>query len=435
MQERPCWQSLTYRWFVQYNPLYLVSAALVLVGVFLVSDGLARSDGLGAELWLTAIVELYQLLLIGGAALLYRIGQRRPAVMLAMLQVVYICDLTFQTGVSAYLGTVGVVASVVWLGLFVIKLHALAWALRLRLSLSAAVLPIVGAAGLALLPHLLYHQVLGPGAAETLLGWWVFGLVAAGLWSERTISSIVELDRWGRTVLRRATRASWVIWLGLTLGHVLWWSADHDLWPILILLTATTLLSTRWIKTELGAWTAVLATLAATAYLDPTALSSAAMMAAVVLVLRGWRAPAVAIACTALTPVNAHPYRAAEDSAAQPPPSQRPPWNRPEAQRLYVGAAVLVYLSIWTLGWQGELWLDHRLWLDVPLTLLLLVVAWRFRMVFALLPLGAVYGHLVVQKGIGPKSSLQWGTLTLICGFGLLLLGLAVNWLARSTRR
>ena len=48
-------RALAHRWFVQYNPLYLISAALVLVGVFLMSRGLSLTEGLLAELWLTGI--------------------------------------------------------------------------------------------------------------------------------------------------------------------------------------------------------------------------------------------------------------------------------------------------------------------------------------------------------------------------------------------
>lgn len=95
-----------------------VSAALVLVGEFLLSRGLAVTGGQVAELWFTGVTELYQGLLLGSAALLYRLGLRRPAVLLALLAAVYLGDLTLQTGISPLLGTVGVVASLVWFARF-----------------------------------------------------------------------------------------------------------------------------------------------------------------------------------------------------------------------------------------------------------------------------------------------------------------------------
>lgn len=431
MQDAP-WRALAHRWFVQYNPLYLVSAALVLVGVFLVSDGLARSEGLTSELWLTAVVELYQALLIGGAALLYRIGQRRPAVMLALLEVVYLCDLTLQTLVASHLGAVGVAASALWLALFVVKLHALAWALRLRLSPGAALLPSLGAAGLAILPHLLSHRVLVPRSATLLVVWWLFGLAAAGLWSERRVSSRDSLDRWGQTVLRRATRAAWIVWLVLPVGHLLWWSSDFDLRPLPLLFAAATLLATRWMKTEAGVWIAVILALVGVAHLEPVALCSAATMAALVLALRGWRPQPVTVS-RAASPTAAHPYRLPPGSAPETE-SYRPAWHRPEARRLYLGALVLLWLALWSAGWQGGAWPAHRLWLDLPLSALLLLVAWRRRLYLALVPLVMVNGHLALERGLvsAPRSSLQWGVVVLASGFAALLVGLLVNWRARG---
>src|SRR5215471_429980 len=107
---------LLHRWFVEYNPLYIVSAALVLRGVNLLSHAV------NLQLGVPAIVELYAWTLIGGAAFLYRVGLRRPAVMLSLLAVVYQGDLTLHTETCAYLGWTGVIASGVWLASFALKL-------------------------------------------------------------------------------------------------------------------------------------------------------------------------------------------------------------------------------------------------------------------------------------------------------------------------
>jgi len=131
MQE-PYWRKLLHRWFVEYNPLYLVSATLVLGGMILSSRGLAHEGSLYGEIGVAAIAELYALALIGGAALLMRLEHRRSAVMLALLTVLYQCDLTLHTETCPNLGTIGVVASAGWLALFVAKLVALGWAMKLR---------------------------------------------------------------------------------------------------------------------------------------------------------------------------------------------------------------------------------------------------------------------------------------------------------------
>ena len=94
------WQRLSYRWFVEYNPLYLLSAALVLGGVTLVTRGLANSASAFELVGVGAIPELYAALLIAGAALLTRAGTRRPAVLLALIAILYQGDLTLHTETS-----------------------------------------------------------------------------------------------------------------------------------------------------------------------------------------------------------------------------------------------------------------------------------------------------------------------------------------------
>ena len=64
------------RWFVQYNPMFTASALCVLGGVLLLSC----ATGSAANVALTGILEVYQWLVIGTAALLYRrLLERRPA--------------------------------------------------------------------------------------------------------------------------------------------------------------------------------------------------------------------------------------------------------------------------------------------------------------------------------------------------------------------
>jgi hypothetical protein len=110
---------VAYRWFVEYNPLYLVSATLVLAGCFLLSSGVAPHGDFAPSIEVALIAEAYALSLLGGAALLTRIGQRRPAVMLALLFVVYQWDLTLHTETCAYLSSGGKWAAGGWFAIFV----------------------------------------------------------------------------------------------------------------------------------------------------------------------------------------------------------------------------------------------------------------------------------------------------------------------------
>lgn len=107
---------------------------------------------------------------------------------------------------------------------------------------------------------------------------------------------------------------------------------------------------------------------------NPGFVSSAAIMSSIILALRAWRGPALARRTPAGDSlVLTSPYRtsglplkeAPLSTAAEEPPSP----GRPEALRLYVGSLAGIYLSLWTLTWQGDPWPGHCLWLDLIFTL------------------------------------------------------------------
>src|SRR5262249_30149428 len=145
----------------------------------------------------SAIAELYAVCLIGGAALLTRVGQRRPAVMLALITVLYQWDLTLHTERTPYLG---VWAAGAWIVLFAATLRAVGGAARIRLSRAAEPSAFLAAAGLALSPAHLHR--LTPSGAGSLLAVWVFALLS--LQPSSALTSLVPLQGWPETVLRRS---------------------------------------------------------------------------------------------------------------------------------------------------------------------------------------------------------------------------------------
>ena len=248
---------LLHRWFVQYNPLYLLSAALVLFGTHLLYRDLLAAGYLLGQLGVPAIAEIYAWALIGGAALLTRIELRRPAVLLALLAVLFQGDLTLLIETSVYLGGAGTVAVVVWLASFAAKLRALAWALRLELSRSAFVVPVLGALGLVAITR--SASIFGPDTASVIVGAVTFAVVAAGLWTGRDVRSKVTLDAWGQTVLRRGLLATWTTWLVLSGMHVAFWATDHRV-SCAVLVPVTLLLATRFAKLRICPWSLVVKT-------------------------------------------------------------------------------------------------------------------------------------------------------------------------------
>lgn len=429
---------LLHRWLVEYNPLYLLSAMLVLGGMILTSRGLAREGSLYGELAVAGIAELYAATTIGGAALLTRIGHRRPAVMLALLTVLYQCDLTLHTETCAFLGGVGAWGTAGWLALFVAKLRALAWAMRLRVPRASYGVAALGALGLAVFPH--YLQALGARTASTAVALWLFALFAAGSALSvssndggSAITSHDDLDAWGHTVLRRAVHASWLLAGLLLVLHVGFWSTQHPL-SLGFLLPIAALLRLRRAGTEGRAWAIAAATLALTALVLPAAFSAVALMTAAALVMRALSKVRAHRAVTVAPDPTVQPYRVFDGEPAPAASTSRlalfAPAEPAEKMRLLAGALVAVYLAAWTQGWTGGPWPAHVLALDVVMALLALALVWRARMRVMLVPLAGGVVHVVVQQHLvpAPRSLLEWGGTAVALGFALLLASLAASY-------
>jgi len=401
------WRRLFRRWFVEYNPLYLLSACCVLVGVNELSQGLSHRPY--AAFAVAAVAELYAWALVGSAAFLMRAELRRPAVMLALLIAIYQCDPTLHTETCAYLGGVGALAGAAWLASFVAKISLLGRALRLRLSRSALLVPTFGALGVLLFPPLLRQT--NTLTMSSLVALWLFALFASGLWSSPRITSSLPLDAWGSTVLKRAVRATWALWATLTLAHVWFWSSEFELRRGLFVPVAL-LLSTRFMPRESSVYLAVAGALLC-GILMPPFLFTIALLAAVTLALRAARKPS----------------ESPTEGGFGPPP-------RSERMRLLVGSASLSYLSLWTVGWPGGAMPPHAFWLDALLTAALLGMVWGLRAYVALIPLALSYLHLGVQTGTLslPRSRAQWGLAEVGLGFALLATALLTSWQAKKER-
>ena len=411
-------QRLLHRWFVEYNPLYLLSAALVLAGLALVSGEASREGALTVA----AIAEVYAFALIGAAALLVRRDKRRPAVMLALLAVCYQADLTLHVETCAFLGATGVVASVVWVALFVVKLYALAWALQLRPSCSAMFAPVLGAVGLAALPHAFYE--VDAVARTQLVAIWAFAIGALVLWTCRSVDSRVGYDARGR----RALAAVWWILGAIGLGHYAYWVAHFDV-SAAALFAPAALLVTRWSRHEGAVFSWVTGTLVVIGVAVPESLALTALMGGVTLCLRALRQPTRLDPAAPPTLPN-DPYRVSAAARAQlvttiafglAPPAAR--------MRLLLGAAACTHVAFWTAGWTGGAWPEHVALLDVALLAICLVAYLRTRRLAASLPASLLLLHLAIDLGLvsTPRTPLGWGLTLLSAGFVALLVALAIS--------
>ncbi|MCU0659632.1 MAG: hypothetical protein MUF64_31515 [Polyangiaceae bacterium] len=427
------WPRLLHRWFVQYNPLYLLSAALVLAGLTLVSRGLAGANHLAAATAVGALSELYAWALIGAAALLRRGGQRRSAVQLGLLAALYQCDLTLLTESAGMAGLSGVLPASLWLTVALLKLRALGWALRIRLERRAALVVAGGLAGLAGLPFLVYR--VGSYPAGLLLGLYVFALLAA-LPAELGASarSLDALDDWGQTVLRRASWATWALWGVAFSLHLLCWSVQAPFAMEQVLLALAAYLAARrasegqlWFLAGL----AVLVSLLINAPPGKVALWISLAMTLRALSPRTVRAPAF----VAPGPVDASPYREDTPAAPVPPAIETVAEISPqERARLLLGALLAAYLAVWI----PQMCFGIPEHLPLPALVLValnLLAAWKLRTILGLIfaPIVPAHALLTWQDLPRPHGSIEWGLTLLSLGF--LVLGgavLASRWVIRK---
>ncbi|MEM1034449.1 MAG: hypothetical protein AAGN82_29195 [Myxococcota bacterium] len=423
---------LFHRWFVEYNPLYLSSAALVLVGVNLLSEGMVNRGFGHAQLGVPALAEAYGWALIAGAALLVRIDARRPAVMLALLAALYQCDVTLHTVSSVYLGRVGMVTGALWWLSFVAKLVALARAMRIRASRAAYALASFSAVGIVVLPHVIRRAA--PHHAELAVGGWLFLVLGAGATVRLRLASVDALDGWGRTVLRRASRALWGGWAGALALHVAYWAADLGV-SIRGAGLAGVLVAAATRPRRARAAVGLTVVVAITALVAPRLTSPICFMVAAATALRAWREPQLRMRATPPPAAVTAPYRRGGRLAPPPPPTTSalapPP---PPVRRAWALFSVFAgFGAVWTAGWRPGSDLAHLPWLDLVLTLVVVSACLWWREAYGIVPVMGLHFHHLFVLGYVPRGALEWGAALVGLGFALLLGSLIAQYVVRST--
>ena len=379
--------SLFYRWFVEYNPLYFASALCFVFGVFLVSRGMNQINWLDGQLLLTAVIESYEILLLAGSYLLYRIaGLRRPAVILAIINICFLFDCTYQTEHISTVPGLAELATFTWIVTFAAKLIALALIFRLRVPWIGYAIPILAAAGIAVGPHLLYYSGIDKSLIHLAATWYGVVLAILFLWFRPTVACTGPSDTAGRMVLGKVWTAAWIIWAGLYLFHTISWIRFFDiainpanLAPIFAVLPF-------WSKEEAYSWVGL--TLVMVFSLgNPSLFSMAALLCALIFYVCG--------------AAGRHP-------------------------RLYVGAIICLHLALRTVGWQAFPLPDPSQWLVVVTGVSLIAVGWICRLVSPFLVV--TYGGIAYWNPPGPRNIMEWGALFIAAGFASLFAGVAANW-------
>jgi hypothetical protein len=375
---------LLVRWFVQYNPTFTASALCMLGGVLVLS----RAIGADADVGLTAVLELYQWLLIGTAALLSRrLLDHRPAAILGVIALVFLADPTLQQSALATSGHA--LVSLVTVTLFAAKLHALAWAFRLKLNASARALPVLGSVVVVTLPHM---RVLGLDGEwlPTALALAVFALATAALLAPPRVTSVRVLGDVGSVMFPRLVRAAAL--LGVV-GFVFQaWNATFAIGPEALIPSGGALLlafSAR-ARSETQIWSCLVGGLLLVNSTPALGLFSLPL-GALALVIAARRAPprvlCAALFLTAMTALTA--------SARMHEPLSSPP--------------VFVAIAVTTLGLLALL-VTRRAWSAVP-ALAIVHASWLDD----------------VARALAPQGAVQWGGLLLTLGFVLLPAGVVLH--------
>ena len=378
---------LFYHWFVKYNPLYFVSALFFLGGVFLASKGMRSINWIDGQVLLTGVIELYQILLLACSFILFRvISQTRPAVILAIMNIFFLFDCTYQTEHLSSVQSIGGFWTVLWIMLFALKLKSLTIIFRLKIPVVGFLVPIFAAIGIAGAPYLFYYTNMDKSFIHLLMTWYGVILVALILWFRPTTICKNKIDTMATSILNRAANAAWLIWGGFYLFHLISWIRFFDIIitpaniaPLFILLAFVS-------GKEAFTWAGCIMAVALSGA-NPSLFWLSALFAGMVFFMNGW--------------IN-------------------------RQSRLYIGAILALHFLLTTVGWQTGPIPQPALWLSVLTGIGLLAVGWFFRLISAFLI--AVLGVFAFWNPRGPRDIIEWGSLFIAIGFASLVAGVIMNW-------
>ncbi len=397
-------------WFIRYNPLYFFSAMFILTGVVFVA-GETGGDQL-AELGLFAVIQVYEWMLIGGAAFLINgIKQIRPAILLILLELVFLLDCTFRLETLVSHGFNGMIVSISWAFLSGCKVYVILKIFKVANGALASSVSMIAALGIVLMLQLLANHQLDELSVIQASGGLGILLIAVLLkFQPPFISELIESPH-EQLFAQRLSMTMLVILSGFYFYHLLSYSFWMFSEPILALLVnASNLMfmiaifsadKNRIFKYALGAYLMSLA--------NPYSFFI------------------INILCVGLFCYCAFKRRMPD---------------------LSIAAAVCCYFALWSMGvpytelgeWPGLL--------DPPtLTLagLLGLIAWKLKLLlaWALLGGGALVALFTLDwswlhrlwlwlKSFLPDTRLGIGLSFLFFGFLSLFLGLALNWWFRK---
>jgi hypothetical protein len=406
--ERLSLRNVLRHWLIHFNPLYFASALSVLAGVFVVNRHFDRpgvTTSTGPHLVLFAVVQAYEVLIIGGAAfLVHRAGAVRPAVLLILLEALFLFDGTLRLESILLRGPGLVALSLAWPLLTLAKVWGMSAALRVRLKITHYGSIAAAAAALSAVVHLLAEPTTDKPLVLQVAAWLgALVLLALDVTEAPPTSPLAATDEL-RMRAARCSRAAFRIVTGVYFYHL---------------------------------WSYILVGGSDTSFFAAVVPQSGAFFLRAALVRPRardvWAAGALVVVA-ALPVAAAVPYALLLVGAVFA-------WRvrRATGAGLAGGAAVAGYAGVWLLGWRG--WGEPLpdlpglvSWPTLALAVALAFAVWivRDRLAVALLALGAGEAACRVAARLLPASEMGLGVVLLVAGFAFFAIGLAVNWWLRA---
>ncbi|MFZ6871473.1 hypothetical protein ACO0LF_05315 [Undibacterium sp. Di27W] len=410
-QKKPDIHTWLRYFFVEYNPLYFVSAFCMLYGIFLIDRNLSAmtiSSGPMASIALLLVLQLYEISLLAAAIFLaHRLGAIRPAAMLCLLECVLLFDCTFRLEGLALQSWFGAVIDVLWLVMLALKLRMMAVAMRLDFKayhyvavlLTAASIPVL----IAWLSSAGSHTATGLQVAA-----WLGSLIVLALELRRpALKSAWSKNARQARLADACIKAAFRILIGFYFYHVwaflLFVSEPHG-WAAAIVgqFSAYFLLGTITRESMRDIWKFAMLMLASSLF-SPAILMYTLLLLALILALQAW--------------------------------------HRSNGN-LAVAASLLMFAATCLAGWNGDgaTMPDFPVWYSWKCVLLgacLAIIIYRSRNLLAI-TLVSCASFYILYRNVGPllpHKEMAKGIVVIILAFSMLLTGLWVNMHFRASTR
>lgn len=162
-------------WFIENNPLYLISVFMMFLGLHLVSREATTAGGsVGTVLAFFGVQNLYEIIMVSMSLYLLtaKINARHGKILLVLV-FLFLADLTFyQVRIAAMSATAGFWASLIYLALAVVKIAAVVRVLSIQVRWERLIYPLSVFAVIYFAPQYLYWAVdaIGRGSVNLFSG-------------------------------------------------------------------------------------------------------------------------------------------------------------------------------------------------------------------------------------------------------------------------